>query len=175
MVLRILLILPILASVLAQCSTTLTPTPTAISAPTSRPSPVPTASATTPILPALPTVPLAVPTASPAATPAARVIARQEGSPVAILTLVRLEPGHTYHLRVTANANKVAFSGTWSQSAVGMDLLPAVKTGQLEGTTPAELIIVPPVALVAKDWVYSASAQGPVGSSIVITIVDVTP
>jgi len=110
---------------------------------------------------------------SPLATPA--IVARQEGSPLAALTLVKLQPGHQYRLSVTSRAGVVAFSGTWSTSAAGANGLPGIKTGLLEGKTPASYDIVPPVTNVAKDWVYSASASSKAGGDIAVTILDVTP
>jgi hypothetical protein len=78
-------------------------------------------------------------------------------------------------LSVTSRAGAVAFSGTWSTSAVGTNGLPGIKSGLLEGKTPADYEIAAPVATVVKDWVYSASASSTSGGSIAVTILDVTP
>jgi hypothetical protein len=103
------------------------------------------------------------------------MVARQEGTPTAILVNVKLTPGRRYRLAVTSNAGAVAFSGTWSELAVGTDGLPGVKTGLLEGATPANFDIVPPVASVAKDWVYGASVSNKSLGPIAIAVVEVTP
>ncbi len=160
------IILVSLAFLLAACKppTPPTPEPLVVATPTS------VEVAPTEALPARPT---SASPLSPLATPA--VVARQEGSPLAALTLVKLQPGHQYRLSVTSRAGAVAFSGTWSTSAVGANGLPGVKTGVLEGKTPASYDIVPPVTNVAKDWVYSASASSKAGGDIAVTILDVTP
>ena len=165
---RIILILSALTFVLTACKSPAPPTP----------EPIVVVTLTSPAVVPMPTVALtAKPTItsplSPLATPA--IVARQEGSPLAALTLVKLQPGHQYRLSVTSRAGTVAFSGTWSTSAVGMNGLPGIKTGLLEGKTPADYDIAPPVTTVAKDWVYSASASSKVGGDIAFTILDVTP
>ena len=143
-----------------------TPEPIVVATPTSvEVAPMPTESPT-----ARPTITSPL---SPLATPA--IVARQEGSPLAALTLVKLQPGHKYRLSVTSRAGVVAFSGTWSTSAVGTNGLPGVKTGLLDGKTPASYDIVPPVTNVAKDWVYSALASSKAGGDIAVTILDVMP
>ena len=165
---RIILVLSALTSVLTACKSPAPPTPEPIVVVTlTSPAvvPMPTAAPTT-----RPTITSPL---SPLATPA--IVARQEGSPLAALTLVKLQPGHRYRLSVTSRAGTVAFSGTWSTSAVGTNGLPGIKTGLLEGKTPADYDIAPPVTTVAKDWVYSASASSKVVGSIMVTILDVTP
>jgi len=149
-----------------QLSAPPTPEPIVVATPTS----VEVAPMPTEALPARPTITSPL---SPLATPA--IVARQEGSPLAALTLVKLQPGHQYRLSVTSRSGAVAFSGTWSTSAVGTNGLPGVKTGLLDGKTPASYDIVPPVTKAARDWVYSASASSKVGGDIAVTILDVTP
>ena len=149
-----------------QLSAPPTPEPLVVATPTSAEvAPMPTE--------ASPARPTSASPLSSLATPA--IVARQEGSPLAALTLVKLQPGRQYRLSVTSRAGAVAFSGTWSTLAVGANGLPGVKTGLLEGKTPASYDIVPPVTNVAKDWVYSASASSKVGGDIAVTILDVTP
>jgi hypothetical protein len=162
---RALLILSTMVFGLAACKppATATPEPTAAPAPTSA-LVEPMATATTAITQ---TAPLA------GSTPV--IVARQEGSPAAILTLVKLQPGRKYRLAVTSSAGAAAFSGTWSESAVGTDGLPGVKTGVLEGTTPANFDIVPPMTSVAKDWVYGVSVSNKSLGHIAIAVVEVTP
>lgn len=162
---RVLLILSAMVFALAACKppATATPEPTAAPAPTSV-LVEPMATATT-----------AITQIAPVAGSTPVIVARQEGTPTAILVSVRLLPGHKYRLAVTSSAGAVAFSGTWSQSAVGVVGLPGIKSGLLEGTTPANLDILPSVESVAKDWLYSASASNKAGGSITLTILDVTP
>jgi len=165
---RIVIVLISLAFVLAACKSPAPPTPEPVVVVTL------TSAAVAPMSTATPTArPTITSPLSPLATPA--IVARQEGSPLAALTLVKLQPGHQYRLSVTSRAGTVAFSGTWSTSAVGTNGLPGIKTGLLEGKTPADYDIVPPVTKVAKDWVYSASASSKVGGDIAVTILDVTP
>jgi hypothetical protein len=164
---RSVTILISLAFLLIACQLSAPPTPEPIVVAT--PTSVEVAPMPTETLPARPTIASPL---SPLATPA--IVARQEGSPLAALTLVKLQPGHQYRLSVTSRSGAVAFSGTWSTSAVGTDGLPGVKTGLLGGKTPADYDIVPPVTKVAKDWVYSASASSTSGG-IAVTILDVTP
>ena len=165
---RIILVLSVLTFVLTACTSPAPPTPKPIVVVTlTSPAVVLTPTVTPTARPAI-TSPL-----SPLATPA--IVARQEGTPLASLTLVKLQPRHRYRLSVTSRAGVVAFSGTWSTSAVGLNGLPGIKTGLLEGKTPADYEIVPPVTTVAKDWVYSASASSASGGSIAVTILDVTP
>ena len=165
---RIMLVLSVLIFVLAACQSPAPPTrePIALATLTSQ-AVVPAPTATPTARPAI-TSPL-----SPLATPG--IVARQEGTPLAALSLVKLQAGHRYRLSVTSRAGAVAFSGTWSTSAVGSNGLPSIKTGLLEGKTPADYEIVPPVTTVAKDWVYSASASNKAVGSIMVTILDVTP
>ncbi len=161
-----LLISLALLLIACQLSVPPTPEPIVVATPTSvEVAPMPTEAPT-----ARPTITSPL---SPLATPA--IVARQEGSPLATLTLVKLQPGRKYRLSVTSRAGVVAFSGTWSTSAVGANGLPGIKTGLLEGKTPADYDIAPPVTTVAKDWVYSASASSKVVGSITVTILDVTP
>ncbi len=162
---RVLFVLGALMLALAACQppATATPEPTVAPAPTSA-LVEPMATATTAITQ---TAPIA------GFTPV--IVARQEGSPAAILTLVKLQPGRKYRLAVTSSAGVVAFSGTWSESAVGTDGLPGVKTGVLEGTTPANFDIVPPMTSVAKDWVYGVSVSNKSLGHIAIAVVEVTP
>jgi hypothetical protein len=170
MKIRAILTLGALVFALIACKLPAVATPELIIPPTPTSAavvPLPTATAAVPSKPTL-TSPL-----SPVATPV--TVARHEGSPVASLTLVKLQPGHQYRLVVTSPSSKVAFSGTWTQSATGKDGLPGVKAGLLDGMTPAIFDIVPPVASVAKDWVYTASVSSKPGGSIAIAIVDVTP
>ena len=156
-----LLISLALLLIACQLSAPPTPEPIVVATPTSvETSPMPTEA-----LPARPTITSPL---SPLATPAIVVVARQEGSPLAALTLVKLQPGHTYRLSVTSRSGAVAFSGTWSTSAVGTNGLPGVKTGLLDGKTPANYDIVPPVTKVARDWVYSASASSKGGGDIAV-------
>jgi hypothetical protein len=164
---RIVLILGVLILALIACKLPAPPTlePVVVVTPTS----VVVVPMPTETLPPRPTITSPL---SPLATPA--IVAQQEGSPLAALTLVKLQPGRKYRLSVTSRAGAVAFSGTWSTSAVGTDGLPGVKTGLLGGKTPADYDIVPPVTKVAKDWVYSASASSTSGG-IAVTILDVTP
>jgi hypothetical protein len=165
---RNVILLILLALLLTACklSAPPTPEPIVVATPTSvEVTPMPTE--------ALPARPPITSPLSPQATPA--IVARQEGSPLAALTLVKLQPGRQYRLSVTSRAGTVAFSGTWSTSAVGTNGLPGVKTGLLDGKTPASYDIVPPVTKVARDWVYSASASSKVGGDIAVTILDVTP
>ena len=164
---RITLVLGVLTFVLTACISPAPPTPEPIVVVTlTSPAvvPMPTAAPTT-----RPTITSPL---SPLTPPA--IVARQEGSPLAALTLVKLQPEHKYRLSVTSRAGTVAFSGTWSSSAVGTNGLPGIKTGLLEGKTPADYEIAPPVTTVAKDWVYSASASSKVGGDIAVTILDVT-
>ena len=164
---RIVIVLISLAFVLTACQPPAPSTPEPIVVVTL------TSAAVVPMPTATPTArPAIISPLSPLATPA--IVARQEGSPLAALTLVKLQPGHQYRLSVTSRAGTVAFSGTWSTSAVGTNGLPGIKTGLLEGKTPADYEIVPPVTTVAKDWVYSASASSKVGGDIAVTILDVT-
>jgi hypothetical protein len=166
---RIIFVLSVLTIVLTACTSPAPPTPEPIVVITlTSPAAMPTPTATLAARPTI-TSPL-----SPLATPAIVVVAQKEGTPLAALTLVKLQPGHTYRLSVTSRAGTVAFSGTWSTSATGTDGLPGIKSGLLEGKTPAEYGIVPPVTPVAKDWVYSASASSTSGGSIAVTILDVT-
>jgi hypothetical protein len=172
MKIRATLILLALVFALTACKPPAVATPELVIAPTPTSAavvPLPTATATAPA-PAQPTLTLPL---SPVATPA--TVAKHEGSPVASLTLVKLQPGHKYRLVVSSPSSKAAFSGTWTQSATGTDGLPGVKAGLLDGTTPATFDIVPPVASVAKDWVYTASVSNKSVGSIAIAIVDVTP
>jgi len=163
---RIVIVLISLAFVLTACQPHAPSTPEPIVVVTlTSPAVVPMPTATPTARPTI-TSPL-----SPLATPA--IVARQEGSPLAALTLVKLQPRHKYRLSVTSRAGTVAFSGTWSTSAVGANGLPGIKTGLLEGKTPADYDIAPPVTTVAKDWVYSASASSASGD-ITVTILDVT-
>ena len=165
---RSLTLLVLLTFVLTACKSPAPPTPEPIVVVTLTSVavvPVPTATQT-----ARPTITSPL---SPLATPA--IVARQEGSPLAALTLVKLQPGRKYRLSVTSRAGTVAFSGTWSTSAVGTNGLPGIKTGLLEGKTPADYDVVPPVTTVAKDWVYSASASSKAVGTITVTILDVTP
>lgn len=121
------------------------------------------------------TVPTAA--ATQAAVPTAQVVASHESGgtyAVALLTAVRLTPGHSYQLVVSSPAGTVAFHGEWSTSAVGADGMPGVKAGLLEGTTPVTYAIVPPVPAVAKDWLYSVSVQNKGEGGIRLTILDVT-
>jgi len=143
-----------------------TPAPTTAPVPTSA-MVVPVTTATRPV----------TPPASGTVTPPvpSGVAAQQEGAPVAILTGIRLQPGHKYRLSVTSSEGVAAFSGTWSQSAVGQDGLPGIKTGNLQGATPATVEIVPPVASVAKDWMYSASVSNKAGGRIILTILEIAP
>jgi len=165
---RIILVLSVLTFVLTACTSPAPPTPEPIVVVTL------TSVAVVPMPTAAPTArPTITSPLSPLATPA--IVARQEGNPLAALTLVKLQPGHQYRLSVTSRAGAVAFRGTWSTSAVGTDGLPGIKTGLLEGKTPADYDIAPPVTTVAKDWVYSASASSKVGGDIAVTILDVTP
>ena len=162
---RVLFVLGALMLALAACKSPAasTPEPTAAPLPTSA-LVEPMATATAPVTK---TAPVA------ASTPV--IVARQEGTPTAILVSVKLLPGHKYRLAVTSGAGAMAFSGTWSQSAVGVVGLPGIKSGLLEGMTPANFDIVPPVESVAKDWLYAASASNKAGGSITLTILDVTP
>lgn len=160
---RVLLILGVLA--LAACQPPATPAP----APTA--APVPTSALVEPVATATGMAAKTTPVVG--ATPV--IVARQEGTPVAMLAGVKLQPGHKYRLAVTSSIGSVAFTGTWSQSAVGAVGLPSIKSGLLEGTTPANLDIAPPVDSVVKDWLYSASASSKAGGSITLTILDVTP
>ncbi len=105
------------------------------------------------------------------------VIASHEaGGPYAIaaLTAIHLTPGHSYQLLVTSPAGQVAFHGEWSSSAMGADGFPGVQVGLLEGTTPVTYDIRPPVQVVARDWLYSASVQNKGAGGITLTLVDVT-
>ena len=163
---RIILVLSALIFVLAACQSPAPPTrePIALATLTSQAvAPTPTATPT-----ARPTITSPL---SPLATPG--IVARQEGTPLAALSLVKLQPGRKYRLSVTSRAGAVAFSGTWSTSAVGTNGLPGIKSGLLEGKTPADYEIVAPVTTVAKDWVYSASASSASGGSVIVTILDV--
>jgi len=162
-----IILMGVLVLALSCCkpATVTTPEPTRGPVPTSvMVEPMATAATTLPGTPAMP---------GGASTPG--LVVRQEGSPMAIVNLQKLQPGHKYRLTITSSAGTVAFGGTWSESAVGANGLPGVKTGLLEGTTPADLDIVPPVASVTKDWVYSAQVSNKAGGSIALAIVDVTP
>lgn len=156
-----MILLGVLALTACKAAAVTTPEPTLAPVPTSA-MVVPVATATAPITPT-------------SSAPTSVVVVRQEASPMAIINLQKLQPGRKYRLAITSSAGAVAFSGTWSESAVGADGLPGVKTGLLEGTTPANLDILPPMASVAKDWVYSAQVSNKAGGSITLTIFDVTP
>jgi hypothetical protein len=156
-----MILLGVLALTACKAAAVTTPEPTLAPVPTSA-MVVPVATATAPITPT-------------SSAPTSVVVVRQEASPMAIVNLQKLQPGRKYRLAITSSAGAVAFSGTWSESAVGADGLPGVKTGLLEGTTPANLDILPPMASVAKDWVYSAQVSNKAGGSITLTIFDVTP
>jgi len=162
---RALLFFGVLMLALAACKPPATATPQLTAAP------VPTSALVEPMATATTAITKTAPITS--STPV--IVARQEGAPTAILVSVKLQPGRKYRLAVTSSAGAVTFSGTWSESAVGTDGLPGVKTGLLEGTTPATFDIVPPVASVAKDWLYLASVSNKAGGSITLTILDVTP
>jgi len=156
-------LLGVLALTACKAAAVTTPEPTLAPVPTSAMVlPVATATTTTPVTPT-------------SSAPTSVTVVRQEASPMAIINLQKLQPGRKYRLAITSNAGAVAFSGTWSESAVGADGLPGIKTGLLEGTTPANLDILPPMAAVAKDWVYSAQVSNKAGGSITLTILDVTP
>ncbi len=110
-------------------------------------------------------------------SPGAVVVASHESKgqfAIAMLTGVRLTPGHSYRLMVSSPAGQASFHGEWSTSALGRDGMPGVKTGLLDGTTPATYEIMSPVQTVARDWLYSASAQNRGAGGIKLTIVDIT-
>lgn len=182
------IVLALVVSVLAAGACTGTgksvPTPNIVVPPTFTPAPI------VPTFTIAPTTTLGTPSAQPkgtvvplstAAAPlgasGAVVVASNEAEgsfAVALLTAVPLTPGRSYQLVVASPAGKVAFHGEWSTSATGADGLPGIKVGLLDGATPATYDIVPPVKVVAKDWVYSASAQNKGDGGISLTIVDVT-
>lgn len=123
--------------------------------------------------------PVALPTAAVTqdSPVSATVVASHEAGgtlAVAMLTGVALTPGRTYQLVVSSPAGRVSFYGEWSTSAVGADGLPGVKVGLLDGATPVTYTIVPPVKVVAKDWLYSVSVQNKGAGGIKLTILDVT-
>ncbi len=159
------------------------PTPKIVVPPTFTPAPI------VPTFTLAPTITLGTPSVQPQGTitPLSTVLAplgatgvvvasNESGGlfAVALLTSVPLTPGHAYQLVVSSPAGQAAFHGEWSTSAVGADGLPGVKTGLLDGATPARYDIVPPVRAVAKDWVYSASVQNKGDGGISLAIVDVT-
>lgn len=101
---------------------------------------------------------------------------RQEGTgpfAVAVLVGVPLQPGHRYRLEVSSRAGTVGFHGSWSQSALGADGAPGVDTKPIEGVTPANYDIVPPVANPIL-WKCSASVQNKGVGGIILTVWDVT-
>jgi hypothetical protein len=151
---------------------TSTPTPAPATA-------VPTAPATPPPSPTLPP-----PTASPTPTVAPEtegstervVVARAEGSgafAIASLSGITLEAGHEYVLQVTSAAGQARFFGSYSASALGGSGDPGVQVELLNGTTPAEYPITPPVAD-PRNWIYAVSVQNRGSGGIILTILDVT-
>lgn len=178
------LLLLALSAALVGCLSKPPPTPTPTTAPTATAAIVvpPSPTATVP-LPTATTMPLAtlLPTLAakflPTAAPTAVVARNQsEGTfAIAMLSAVPLLPGHSYRLLVESGSGVVAFYGQWSTSAVGTDGMPGMNVGLLDASTPATYEIVPPVKVVARDWLYSASVQNKGAGSISLAIVDVTP
>jgi len=153
-----------------------TPTSPIVVPPTNTPAPIGPTVTLAVSTPVTGSVPLPTVVTTPGAPGGVVVASNESVGPVAtaLLTAVRLVPGHKYQLVVSSPQGKTAFYGEWSSSAVGADGLPGAKVGTLDGVTPITYDIVPPVKTVARDWLYSVSVHNKGAGGIRVTVLDVT-